>query len=36
LLQGINEGQYLYQCFEKDIELKSGKLMVNQNNITYD
>lgn len=36
LLQGIHEGQYLYQCFEKDIELISGKLMVNQNNITYD
>ena len=35
-LQGMHKGQYLYQCFEKDIELKSGKLNINQNNINYD
>ncbi len=35
-LNGIKKGQYLYQCFEKDIQLKSGKLIVNQNSISYD
>ncbi|MEX0636371.1 MAG: hypothetical protein WD135_06360 [Ferruginibacter sp.] len=29
-------GQYIYQCFDKDTQLKSGKLFVNQNNINYD
>lgn len=34
-VSGINEGQYLYQCFENDTQLKSGKLMVKSNNISY-
>ncbi|MBC7866546.1 MAG: T9SS type A sorting domain-containing protein [Gloeobacteraceae cyanobacterium ES-bin-316] len=35
-LHGVKQGHYLYQCFEKDIQLKSGKLMVNKNSIDYD
>jgi hypothetical protein len=32
----LPNGQYLYQCFNKDAQLKTGKLFVNQNNISYD
>ncbi len=32
----LNYGQYIYQCFDKDTQLKSGKLFINQNNISYD
>lgn len=35
-LKGITSGQYLYQCFEKDLQLKSGKLLVSKNNLKYD
>ena len=35
-LKGIGRGQYLYQCFEKDLQLKSGKLLVSENNLKYD
>jgi len=36
VVSGINEGQYLYQCFENDTQLKSGKLIVKPNDISYD
>jgi hypothetical protein len=32
----LPNGQYFYQCFNKDAQLKTGKLFVNQNNISYD
>lgn len=35
-VQSFEKGQYLYQCFEKDTQLKSGKLIVNQHSINYD
>jgi hypothetical protein len=35
-VSGINEGQYLYQCFENDTQLKSGKLIVKSNDISYE
>lgn len=35
-VSGINDGQYLYQCFENDTQLKSGKLIVEPNDISYD
>lgn len=35
-LKGIGRGQYLYQCFEKDLQLKSGKLLVSETNLKYD
>jgi len=34
-LSEIKKGEYLYQCFEKDIQLTSGKLSINQNRIIY-
>ncbi len=35
-LHNIESGQYLYQCFENDVELKSGNLLVFKNKIDYD
>jgi len=32
----LPNGQYFYQCFNKDAQLKTGKLFVTQNNISYD
>lgn len=32
----LPNGQYFYQCFNKDAQLKIGKLFINQNNISYD
>jgi hypothetical protein len=32
----LPNGQYFYQCFNKDAQLKTGKLFVNQHNISYD
>ena len=32
----LPNGQYIYQCFNKDAQLKTGKLFVTQNNISYD
>lgn len=36
VVSGILEGQYLYQCFKNDTQLKSGKLIVKPNDISYD
>ncbi len=35
-LHDVERGQYLYQCFENDVELKSGNLLVYKNRIDYD
>lgn len=35
-LYDVERGQYLYQCFENDVELKSGNLLVQKNRIDYD
>ena len=35
-LQELPHGQYLYQCFENDVQLKSGNLSVYKNSIDYD
>lgn len=35
-LYDVERGQYLYQCFENDVELKSGNLSVYKNRIDYD
>lgn len=32
----LSDGQYLYQCFEKDLQLTSGTLTLNADNIIYD
>ena len=32
----VEKGEYLYQCFEKDNQLKIGKLNVNKNSLNYD
>jgi hypothetical protein len=32
----LNNGQYIYQCFENDAQLKTGKLFVNPQQINYD
>jgi hypothetical protein len=32
----LNNGQYIYQCFENDEQLKTGKLFVNPQQINYD
>jgi hypothetical protein len=31
----LSDGQYLYQCFEKDLQLISGTLTVNAENMIY-
>ena len=36
ILHDVEHGQYLYQCFENDVELKSGNLLVYKNKIDYD
>lgn len=35
-LLAMENGQYIYQCFDKDAQLKTGKLFINQNNVNYD
>ena len=35
-LQRLERGQYLYQCFKNDVQLKSGNLYINKNSINYD
>lgn len=35
-LLAMENGQYIYQCFYKDAQLKTGKLFINQNNVNYD
>lgn len=35
-LLAMENGQYIYQCFDEDAQLKTGKLFINQNKVNYD
>jgi hypothetical protein len=32
----LNNGQYIYQCFDNDVQLKTGKLFITSQQINYD